>query len=190
MKSHLVSLLFFLLGSGLSLYAQVELPDLDIYNYVRTQRDPFISARAPTTLLDERVEMPGLASGELMHRLLAKLTASIKDQLTVGGLSTDDLQTDGIALINGVTFRPGDTVPLDLDGKTLRELDQLAQSFGLTLTRTPDNAIAIEVGSITSAGVDFQLPGFRASICQLPLERNEALSAVKFERKPAKKTHD
>lgn len=186
MKIHVVSLL---LGSGLNLYAQVELPDLDIYNYLRTQRDPFISARAPTTLLDERVEIPGVTSGELMHRFLEKLTASIKDQLTVGGLSTDDSQTDATALINGMTFHPGDTVPLDLDEKTLRELDQLAQSFGLTLARTPDNAITIEIGRISSAGVDFQLPGFRASICQLPLETDEPSNAIKLpkirkEKKP------
>lgn len=172
-----------LLGSALSLYAQVELPDLDIYNYLRSQRDPFISSRASTTLLDERVEIPGVASGELMHRFLEKLTASIKDQLTVGGLSTDDRQPDGMALINGVTFRQGDTVPLDLEEKTLRELDQLAQSFGLTLTRTPDNAIAIEVGTISSAGVDFQLPGFRASICQLPLETDEPSTTFKLPKK-------
>ena len=118
-----------------------------------------------------------------MHRFLAKLTASIKDQLTVGGLSTDDSQTDAMALINGVTFKRGDTVPLDLDEKTLRELDQLAQSFGLTLTRTPDNAIAIEVGSITSAGVDFQLPGFRASICQVPLETDEPTNTFRLPKK-------
>ena len=172
-----------LLGSALSLYAQVELPDLDIYNYLRSQRDPFISSRASTTLLDERVEIPGVASGELMHRFLEKLTASIKDQLTVGGLSTDDRQPDGMALINGVTFRQGDTVPLDLDEKTVRELDQLAQSFGLTLTRTPDNGIAIEVGTISSAGVDFQLPGFRASICQLPLETDEPSTTFKLPKK-------
>jgi hypothetical protein len=172
-----------LLGSALSLCAQVELPDLDIYNYLRSQRDPFISSRASTTLLDERVQVPGVASGELMHRFLEKLTASIKDQLTVGGLSTDDNQPDGMALINGVTFRQGDTVPLDLDEKTLRELDQLAQSFGLTLTRTPDNAIAIEVGTISSAGVDFQLPGFRASICQLPLETDGPSTTFKLPKK-------
>ena len=177
---HVVSLL---LGSALSLYAQVELPELDIYNYLPSQRDPFISSRALTTLLDERVEIPGVASTELMHRFLEKLTKSIKDQLSVGGLSTDDNQLDATALINGMTFHQGDTVPLDLDDKTLRELDQLAQSFGLTLTRTPENAIAIEIGRISSVGVDFQLPGFRASICQLPLETDEPSTTIKLTKK-------
>jgi len=177
---HVVSLL---LGSALCLYAQVELPDLDIYNYLPSQRDPFISFRASTTLLDERVEIPGVASTELMHRFLEKLTKSIKDQLSVGGLSTDDNQLDATALINGMTFHQGDTVPLDLDDKTLRELDQLAQSFGLTLTRTPENAIAIEIGRISSVGVDFQLPGFRASICQLPLETDEPSTTIKLTKK-------
>src|SRR5271165_2606753 len=66
---------------------------------------------------------------------LTAFTASIKDQLSVGGLSTDDNQSDAVALINGVAFHQGDTVPIDVDEKTLQELDQLAQSFGLTLTR-------------------------------------------------------
>jgi hypothetical protein len=184
MKAQVVCLL---LASAASLYAQVDLPDLDIYNYLRSKRDPFISSRAPTTLLDEGVEIAGVASGELMQRFVAKLATWIKDQLSVGGLSTDDSQLDAVALINGVTFRQGDRIPLDLDEKTLRELDQLAQSFGLTLTRTPDNAMAIEVGRISSAGVDLMLPGFRASICQLTLERDEAVTAVKLQKKPKDK---
>ena len=168
------------------LHAQVSLPDIDIYNYLRTQRDPFISAQAPTTLLNERVEIAGVASEELMRRFLEKLTASIRDQLSVGGLSTNDRQQDAMALINGVAFRPGDRSPLEVDQKTRRELDQLAQSFGLTLARTTDNAIAIEVGRISVLGVALMLPGFRASICQLPLEREELVNAVKMERKPTK----
>jgi hypothetical protein len=94
-----------------------------------------------------------------------------------------------MALINGVTFRAGDRIPLELDQKTLNELDQLAQSFGLTLERATDTAIAIEVGRISESGVDLVLPRFRSSICQLPLER-QALGAVKLERKSARKTHD
>ena len=34
-----------------SLHAQVQLPDLYIYNYTMAQRDPFISADATNTLL-------------------------------------------------------------------------------------------------------------------------------------------
>jgi hypothetical protein len=163
------------------------LPDIDIYTYVGSHRDPFISARAPTTLLNERVHIAGVASGELMRRFLEKLTASVKDQLSVGGLSTDDSQRDAVALINGVAFHQGDTIPIDVDEKTLRELDQLAQSFGLTLPRTQDNAIAIAVGTISSVGVGFELPGFRATICQLPIERDEPSNAVQLERKKGKK---
>jgi hypothetical protein len=178
---------FLLLASAVSLMAQVELPDIDIYTYVSSHRDPFISVRAPTTLLNERVQIAGVASGELMRRFLEKLTASIKDQLDVGGLSTDDSQPDAMALINGVAFHQGDTVPITADDKTLHELDQLAQSFGLTLTRTQDNAIAIAIGTISSVGVDFELPGFRAAICQLPIDRDEPSNAVKLERKKGKK---
>ena len=177
--------LFFVSAAGL--HAQVELPDIDIYNYLQTQRDPFISAQAPTTFLNERTELPGLASSELIGKFLEKLTASIKDQLFVGGVSTDDRLEDGMALINGIAFRVGDRIPLEVDAKTLSELDQLAQSFGLTLERATDNTIAIEVGRISGAGVDLMLPGFRASICQLPLERDEAINAVKLERKPKEK---
>jgi hypothetical protein len=176
-----------LLASAASLMAQVELPDIDIYTYVRSRRDPFISVHAPTTLLNQRVQIAGVASGELMRRFLEKLTASIKDQLDVGGLSTDDSQTDAMALINGIAFHQGDTVPITVDGKTLHELDQLAQSFGLALTRTQDNAIAIAVGTISNVGVDFELPGFRATICQLLIDRDEPGNAVKLERKKGKK---
>jgi hypothetical protein len=123
----------------------------------------------------------------LMRRFLEKLTASIKDQLSVGGLSTDDSQPDAVALINGVAFHQGDTIPIDVDEKTLRELDQLAQSFGLTLARTQENAIVIAVGTISNVGVDFELPGFRASICQLPIDRDEPSNAVRLERKKGKK---
>jgi hypothetical protein len=178
--------LFFLLFAGVRLYAQVELPDIEVYNYSRTQRDPFLSARALTTFLNERAEIAGVASGELIGKFLEKLTASIKDQLFVGGVSTDDRLEDGMALINGVAFRVGDRIPLQVDPKTLTELDQLALSFGLTLARAADNTIAIEVGRISGAGVDLMLPGFRASICQLPLERDEATNAVILERKRTK----
>jgi hypothetical protein len=183
----IIRVVFLLLASAVSLIAQVELPDIDIYTYVRSHRDPFISVRAPTTLLNERVQIAGVASGELMRRFLEKLTASIKDQLYVGGLSTDDSQTDAVALINGVAFHQGETVPITVDEKTLHELDQLAQSFGLTLPRTQDNAIAIAVGAISSVGVDFEIPGFRASICQVPIDRDEPSNAVKLERKKGKK---
>jgi hypothetical protein len=183
----IIRLVFLLLASAVSLMAQVELPDIDIYTYVRSHRDPFISVRAPTTLLNERVQIAGVASGELMRRFLEKLTASIKDQLDVGGLSTDDSQPDAMALINGVAFHQGDTVPIAVDEKTLHELDQLAQSFGLILSHTQDNAIAIVVGTISNVGVDFELPGFRATICQLPIDRDEPSNAVKLERKKGKK---
>lgn len=184
----IMRIVFLLFASAGCLHAQVALPDIDIYNYPRTQRDPFISAKATTTLLNDRVEIAGVASEELMRRFVVKLAASIKDQLSVGGLSTDDRQRDALALINGVTFRQGDTIPLEVDQKTRRELDELAQSFGLALKRTTDNAIAVQIGRISDVGVDFMLPSFRASICHLPLERDEVVNAIKLERKPKEKT--
>jgi hypothetical protein len=39
------------------------------------------------------------------------------------------------------------------------------------------------VGKITTTGVDLVLPGFRSSICQLPLERDDVVTGVKLERK-------
>ena len=74
--------LFFVSAAGL--HAQVELPDIDIYNYLQTQRDPFISAQAPTTFLNERTEIPGVASSELIGKFLEKLTASIKGPIICG----------------------------------------------------------------------------------------------------------
>jgi hypothetical protein len=181
------ALLILVLAGALSLHAQVALPAIETYNYDRTARDPFISARAPTTLLNERVEIVGVASEELMRRFLAALSASIKSQLSVGGVSVADRQQDCIALIDGVAFRPGDTIPLEVDQKTLNELDQLGQSFGLVLTVTNEHSISLEVGRISEEGVDCMLPGFKASICQLPLQRDEAANAVKLERKPREK---
>lgn len=179
-------LLLFVFGAT-ALHAQVELPDIDVYNYPQTGRDPFISAQASTTFLSERSELAGVTNGELIRRFLEKLTASIKDQLIVGGVSTDNSLADGMALINGVSFRAGDRIPLEVDSKTLNELDQLAQSFGLSLQRATDTAIAIEVGRISDSGVDLVLPGFRSSICQLPLERNQPINVIKLQRKPKEK---
>jgi hypothetical protein len=160
--------LIFLLANVAPLQAQVQLPDIDIYRYQESQRDPFISAAAPTTFLNQGVEVAGVASGELIHRFLEKLTVSIKDQLFVGGISTDDQPQDGMAIINGATFRVGDTL-----------------TFGLTLARAKNtNAINIKVSKITTTGVDLVLPGFRSSICQLPLERDDVVTGVKLERKP------
>jgi hypothetical protein len=78
-------LLFLFFVGATALYAQVELPDIDVYNYPQTERDPFISAQAPTTFLNERSELACVSNGELIRRFLEKLTASIKDQLIVGG---------------------------------------------------------------------------------------------------------
>src|SRR5262249_58772237 len=98
-------------------------------------------------------------------RFLEKLTASIKDQLFVGGISTGDLPQDGMAIINGVSFRVGDSIPLEVDKETLNALEQLSLTFGLTLAHAKNtNAIKIEVGKITTTGVDLVLPGFKSSI--------------------------
>ena len=99
-----------------TLYAQIELPDLDI-----SQLSTFPKAtRSSLRELQRHPPRPksgilGVTSTELMHRFLEKLTRSIKDQLSVGGLSTDDNQLHATALINGMTFHPGEIVPLDLD---------------------------------------------------------------------------
>jgi hypothetical protein len=176
--------LVLLLASVACLQAQVQLPDVDIFRYQETQRDTFISAAAPTTFLNQGADVAGEASGELIHRFLEKLTVSIKDQLFVGGISTDDQPQDGMAIINGATFKVGDTIPLEVDKETLNALEQLSLTFGLTLARTKNtNAIKIEVGKITTTGVDLVLPGFRSSICQLPLERDDVVTGVKLERK-------
>src|SRR5208337_600028 len=69
------------------LHAQVQLPDLYSYHYTMSRRDPFISADAPKTIMDEHQEPRGIVSGDIVSRYLENIVHLIKNQLYVGGIS-------------------------------------------------------------------------------------------------------
>jgi hypothetical protein len=163
--------------------AQIQLPELYIYNYTVTQRDPFISSDAPTTLLTENQEFRGIVSGDVIQQYLAKITQLIKEELYVGGISIGDTPKQSIALINGYAFHVGDKIPLETTKKELQMIQQLAASYGLPLVTDEKGAFVLEVGRVTENGVDLVLPGFKAAICQLPLARDPAFSTIQLERK-------
>jgi hypothetical protein len=182
----MIKILLFLLltiASAGSLQAQVELPDLYIYRYTSTQRDPFIASDAPTTLLSQNREMSGIVSGDIVRQYLARLIQLITEELYVGGVSIGDTPIQSIALINGVDFRVGDKIPLQTTKKELQGIQQLAASYGLPLATDENGSFVLEVGRVTENGVDLVLPGFKTAIYQLPLARDTAPVAIRLENK-------
>jgi hypothetical protein len=167
-------------------HAQVELPDLYSYQYTRSRRDPFISADAPKTIMDEHQEPPGIVSGDFVSRYLENIVQLIRNQLYVGGISIGDTPVESIALINGVDFRVGDKVPLDSTRKDLQSLQQLAATYGLPLVTDRKGNFVIEVGRVSENGVDLVLPGFKAVIYHLPLPNDGASDVVRLEKKMKK----
>lgn len=165
------------------LHAQVQLPELYIYNYTMTQRDPFISSDAPNTLLAENQETSGIVSGDIVRQYLGRIVQLIKEELYVGGVSIGDTPTQSIALINGVDFHVGDRIPLETTKKELQGIQQLAASYGLPLVTDERGSFVLEVGRVTENGVDLVLPGFKAAIYQLPLARDAVPAAIQLEKK-------
>jgi len=164
------------LASANTLCAQVQLPDLYIYNYSSTLRDPFIASDAPSTLLTQNREIPGIVSGDIVRQL-------ITDELYVGGISIGDTPLQSIALINGVDFHLGDKIPLQTTRKELQGIQQLAASYGLPLVTDEKGSFLLEVGRVTENGVELVLPGFKAAIYQLPLARDTEPIAIQLENK-------
>jgi hypothetical protein len=171
------------IGSARMLHAQVQLPDLYIYNYKMAQRDPFISSDAPNTLLTENQETRGIVSGDFVKQYLERIIQLIKDELYVGGISIGDTPIQSIALINGVDFHVGDKIPLETTKKELQGIQQLAASYGLPLVTDEKGSFVLEVGRVTENGVNLVLPGFKAAIYQLPLARDTAPAAIQLEKK-------
>jgi hypothetical protein len=179
----LTSILFASTNVG---HAQVQLPDLYTYNYAMSRRDPFISAGAPNTLVNDHQELRGIVSGDVVSRYLASIVQLIKSQLYVGGISIGDTPINSIALINGVAFHVGDKVPLDTASKDLQGIQQLAATYGLPLVTDRKGAFVVEVSRVTESGVDLVLAGFKATIYHLPLPDDRASEAVRLERKKKK----
>jgi hypothetical protein len=171
------------MASANTLQAQVQLPDLYIYNYTMAQRDPFISSDAAKTLLTENLQTRGIVSGDIVKQYLERIIQLIKDELYVGGISIGDTPIQSIALINGVDFHLGDKIPLETSKKELQGIQQLAASYGLPLVTDEKGTFLLEVGRVTENGVDLVLPGFKAAIYQLPLAHDPAPSAIQLEKK-------
>jgi hypothetical protein len=171
------------IASASSLHAQVQLPDLYIYNYASTPRDPFIASDAPDTLLSQNHEISGIVSGDIVRQYLTKIVQLINEELFVGGISIGDTPVQSIALINGVDFHVGDKIPLQTTRKELQGIRQLAASYGLPLVTDEKGLFVLEVGRVTENGVDLVLPGFKTAVCQLPLARDTAPVAIQLEKK-------
>jgi hypothetical protein len=184
------ALISFAIASANTLRAQVQLPDLYVYNYSSSQRDPFIDAEAPSTLLSQNREIPGIVSGDIVKQYLARIIQLIAEELYVGGISIGDTPLQSIALINGVDFHLGDKIPLQTTKKELQGIQQLAASYGLPLVTDEKGSFVLEVGRITENGVDLVLPGFKAAIYQLPLARDTTPVAIQLEKKKRRKTNN
>ena len=182
----LIALTSVLAVSASILHAQVQLPDLYSYHYTMSRRDPFISAYAPKTIMNEHQEQLGIVSGDIVSRYLGRIVELIKNQLYVGGISIGDTPVESIALINGVDFHVGDKVPLDTAGKDLQSIQQLAAAYGLPLVTDENGTFVVEVGRVSEKGVDLILPGFKAVIYHLPLTNDGASDVVRLEKKKKK----
>jgi hypothetical protein len=178
-------------ASANRLHAQVELPDLYIYNYTIAQRDPFIASDAPSTFLSQNREICGIVSGDIVRQYLQRIIQLVKEELYVGGISIGDIPIQSIALINGVDFHVGDKIPLQTTKKELQGIQQLAASYGLPIVTDEKGSFVLEVGRVTENGVDLVLPGFKTAICRLPLARDTAPVAIQLEnRKKRRKAND
>ncbi|MBV9392318.1 MAG: hypothetical protein JOY96_10540 [Verrucomicrobia bacterium] len=166
--------------------AQVPLPDLYIYNYDISVRDPFISADAPTTMITNNQIERGIVSGDVVQQYLQRLVRAIRNELYVGGISIGDQPGDSVALINGVNFRTGSKIPLDVSQKDLDQIQHLAASYGLPFFTDGSGALLLEVGKISEKGVDLLLPGFRAPIYRLILPTDSASGAIRLEKRQRK----
>src|SRR6516225_6757232 len=168
-------------------FAQLELPALNVFNYQPAARDPFISAAAPTTLLNNADDAHGMVSGDIVHEYLETIINAIRENLYVGGVSIGDTPQLSEALINGVSFHYGDVLPLMIDQNQLSTLVELSRAYGLPLQVSKDGAISIQVGQIDRNGVSLVLPGFREALYQLPLDFDTQSSKIILERRPKQK---
>jgi hypothetical protein len=179
-------LILLAIAAASRLHAQVQLPDLYIYTYTTTQRDPFIAAEAPNTLVGQNREICGIISGDIVRQYLQRIIQLIKEELYVGGISIGDTPIQSIALINGVDFHVGEKIPLKTTKKERQGIQQLAASYGLPLVTDEKGSFVLEVGRVTENGVDLVLPGFKTAVYQLPLARDTAPEAIQLEYKKRK----
>jgi hypothetical protein len=163
--------------------ATPKLPDLYVFHYQPSRRDPFISSDARRTLVNGESELHGIASGSVVQQYLQTITDEIKRELFVGGLSVGDGESHSMAIINGVVFSQGDKIPVPIRSQQLAQLEALARTYGLPLEKNQTNDILVEVGTIKSNGVSIALPGFKAALCDLPYEGDKPSQPIQLERK-------
>jgi hypothetical protein len=170
-------------ASAATLHAQVQLPDIYVFNYTMARRDPFISSNATNTLLTQDKETRGIVSGDIVRQYLERIIQLIRDELYVGGISIGDTPVQSIALINGVDFHVGDLIPLEANRKEIQGIQQLAATYGLPAVSDEKGTFVLELGRVTENGVDLILPGFKAAICQLPLAHDVASTSIRLEKR-------
>jgi hypothetical protein len=160
------------------------LPDLFIFNYQPTNRDPFISPEAQRRLVKSGSTMISVGGAQAVQKCLDIIVKTIEDELFVEGVSTGDEQTQASALINGVAFHPGDKIPVPVKGETKHKLEDLVRTYGLPLqsSGTRDN-ICVLVASIQTTGVTLALPGFKGSLCRLKYSGDAVPEQIHLERK-------
>ena len=163
-----------------------KLPDLYLFRYQPSKRDPFISSEASRTLVNSAPDLRGITSGSMVQQYLQAITDEIKRELFVGGLSVGDSESRSMAIINGVVFAQGDKIPVPIRLQQLSQLEALARTYGLPLERSQSDDILVEVGTIKSNGVAIVLPGLKAALCELRYEGDKPSQPIQLERKPSR----
>jgi hypothetical protein len=161
------------------------LPDLFVYRYQPSRRDPFIGPQAKRTIVSGEASLGGIDSGEIVQQYLQTITGAIQRELFIGGLSTGDDKIRSMVVINGVTFSEGDKIPLPVQPEQLIQLQELARSYGLPLevNQPQRDSINVLVGTVHAHGASIVLPGFKAALCELPFEGDMPSGKVQLERK-------
>jgi hypothetical protein len=127
----------------------------------------------------------GVASLSVVQQYLQTITAAIRRELFIGGLSTGDEHTRAIAVINGVIFTEGDKIPLPIQPELLDQLRELARTYGLPLeaSQSQHDTIFVAVGTISTNGISIVLPGFKGPLCELLYEGDNIPEKIRLERK-------
>jgi hypothetical protein len=163
----------------------MQLPELYLFQYQPAQRDPFISATAARTLVSGEPRVEGVVSGRILEQYLQTLSRLIQKELFVEGVSISDDPAKAVALINGVEFRTGDSLPVPAQPEQISQLEALSRTYGLPLHRgvQPSDSVLFEVGQIKATGVRIVLPGFKATLCEIPFEGDNIPDQVQLERR-------
>jgi hypothetical protein len=169
-----------------------KLPDLFVFRYAAQGRDPFISAEAKQTLVNEGTDLGASFTTKAAQQYLDTIIQAIKKELFVEGVSTGDAATRGVALINGVAFTQGERLPLLIGQNELLQLEELAKTYGLPLEKAggKKESIFVEVGLIQTTGVTILLPGFKSALCKLPYLGDYVPERIQLERKKPSAEHD